>query len=54
MVVPKTLAKFLERNGQGEDVKLIGLQVKNWWRWMRSGVEISVINVFTFAFEVKF
>ena len=51
MVVPKTLANFLDRKTQlyeqGADVRRIGQYVRNWWRWVRAGVEINVINVFT-------
>jgi hypothetical protein len=46
-LAPKTLAKFLERKTQlyeqGADVRRIGKYVRNWWRWVRAGVEISVI-----------
>ena len=48
---PKTLANFLERMTQfyeqDADLKRIGQYVRNWWRWVRAGVEISVVNVFT-------
>ena len=50
-IAPKTLANFLERKTQlyeqGADVRRIGQYVRNWWRWVRAGVEISVIYVFT-------
>ena len=49
-IAPKTLANFLERKTQlyeqGADHRRIGQYVRNWWRWVRAGVEISVINVF--------
>ena len=49
-IAPKTLANFLERitqlYEQGADGKRIEQYVRNWWRWVRAGVEISVINVF--------
>jgi len=32
---------------QGADVKRIGQYTRNWWRWVNTGVEISVVNVFT-------
>jgi len=45
-VAPKTLANFLERitrlYEQGATVRRIGQYVRNWWRWVRAGVEISV------------
>ena len=44
-LAPKTLANFLDRIAQlyeqGADVRRIGKYVRNWWRWMRAGVEIS-------------
>ena len=44
-IAPKTLANFLERKTQlyeqGADVRRIGQYVRNWWRWVRAGVEIS-------------
>ena len=50
LIAPKTLANFLERIAQlyeqGADVRRIGKYVRNWWRWVRAGVEMSVINVF--------
>jgi hypothetical protein len=30
---------------QGATVRRIGLYVKNWWRWVRAGVEISVVSL---------
>ena len=46
MVVPKTLANFLERKTQlyeqGADVRRIGQYVRNWLRWVRAGVELGV------------
>jgi len=43
---PKTLANFLKRiaqlYGQGADVRRIGQYVRNWWRWVRTGVEFGV------------
>jgi hypothetical protein len=57
MVAPKTLANFLERIAQlyeqGADVRRIGQYVRNWWRWVRAGVEINVMNVFTAARSSK-
>ena len=51
-IAPKTLATFLERKTrlyeQGASIKRIGQYVRNWWRWVRAGVEISVINVAVF------
>jgi hypothetical protein len=42
---PKTLANFLERKTQlyeqGATVRRIGQYVRNWYRWVRAGVEIS-------------
>ena len=51
MVAPKTLANFLERKTQlyeqGATVRRIGLYVMNClYRWVRAGVEISVVNIF--------
>ena len=50
-IAPKTLANFLERitqlYEQGADVRRIGKYVRNWWRWVSAGVEISVVTVFT-------
>ena len=44
------LASFLERMTmlyeQGADYRRIGQYVRNWWRWVNTGVEISVMNVF--------
>jgi hypothetical protein len=52
IAVPKTLANFLERKTQlyeqGADVRRIGQYVRNWYRWVRAGVEISVITVSLF------
>ena len=46
MVAPKTLANFLDRKTQlyeqGADVRRIGQYVRNWWRWVRAGVDISL------------
>ena len=48
-IAPKTLANFLERKTQlyeqGADVRRIGQYVRNWWRWVRAGVEISVVSL---------
>ena len=45
-VAPKTLANFLERKTQlyeqGATVRRIGQYVRNWWRWVRAGVELGV------------
>jgi len=47
-IAPKTLANFLDRitqlYEQGADVRRIGKYVRNWWRWVRAGVEIGVQN----------
>ena len=47
-IAPKTLANFLERitqlYEQGADVKRIGQYVRNWLRWVNTGVEICVVN----------
>ena len=47
-IAPKTLANFLDRKTQlyeqGATVKRIGQYVRNWWRWVRAGVEISFVN----------
>ena len=47
-IAPKTLANFLDRitqlYEQGADVRRIGKYVRNWWRWVRAGVEISVVT----------
>jgi len=49
-IAPKTLANFLERKTQlyeqGADVRRIGQYVRNWWRWVRAGVEISLVSIF--------
>ena len=54
-IAPKTLANFLERTAQlyeqGADHRRIGKYVRNWWRWVRAGVEISVINVLCGSFH---
>jgi hypothetical protein len=51
IVVPKTLVNFLERKTQlyeqGATVKCIGQYVRNWLRWVRAGVEKSIINGYT-------
>ena len=51
LIAPKTLANFLERMTplyeQGADHRRIGKYVRNRWRWVRAGVGISVMNVFT-------
>ena len=56
-IAPKTLANFLERitqlYEQGADVRRIGKYVRNWWRWVNTGVEISVMNVFPFAHRAE-
>jgi hypothetical protein len=45
MVVPKTLANFLDRKTQlyeqGATVKRIRQYVRNWWRWVRAGVVLG-------------
>ena len=42
-IAPKTLANFLDRitqlYEQGADVRRIGQYVRNWWRWVRAGME---------------
>ena len=49
MVVPKTLANFLDRKTQlyeqGATVRRIGLYVRCWWRWVRAGVEIRQVSI---------
>jgi hypothetical protein len=44
-IAPKTLANFLERKTQlyeqGADARRIGKYVRNWWRWVRAGVELG-------------
>ena len=56
-IAPKTLANSLERKTQlyeqDADVRRIGQYVRNWLRWVRAGVEISVMNVFPFAHRVE-
>ena len=46
MVAPKTLAMFLDRIAQlyeqGANLRRIVQYVRNWYRWVRAGVEISV------------
>jgi hypothetical protein len=48
------LENFLERKTQlyeqGADVRRIGKYVRNWWRWVRAGVELGVnkLNVYSF------
>ena len=46
-IAPKTLANFLERKTQlyeqGADVRRIGKYVRNWWRWVRAGVDKTMI-----------
>ena len=50
-IAPKTLANFLDRitrlYEQGADGKRIGQYVRNWWRWVRAGVEISEMDALT-------
>ena len=45
-LAPKTLANFLDRitqlYEQGADVRRIGQYFGNWWRWVRTGVELGV------------
>jgi len=45
-IAPKTLANFLDRIAQlykqGATVRRIGKYVRNWWRWVRAGVELGV------------
>ena len=52
-IAPKTLANFLDRIAQlyeqGADVRRIGKYVRNWWGWVRAGVEIRWMNIFTVA-----
>ena len=47
-MAPKTLANFLDRKTQlyeqGATVRRIGLCVRNLWRWVRAGVEISQVS----------
>ena len=49
MAAPKTLANFLERKTQlyeqGATVRRIGLYVRNWYRWVRAGVDISQVSI---------
>ena len=49
MVVPKTLANFVESKTQlyeqGATVRRIGQYVRNWWRWVIAGVEISQVLI---------
>ena len=56
-IAPKTLANFLERMTQlyeqGADVKRIRQYVRNWWRWVNTGVEISVMNAFPVAHRAQ-
>ena len=56
-IAPKTLANFLERKTQlyeqGATVRRIGQYVRNWWRWVRAGVVISVMNNFTVSRRVS-
>ena len=48
-IAPKTLANFLDRMTQlyeqGADHRRIEQYVRNWWRWVRAGVEISVMKI---------
>ena len=48
-IAPKTLANFLDRKTQlyeqGADVRRIGKYVRNWWRWVRAGVEIRQVVI---------
>ncbi len=48
-IAPKTLANFLKRKTQlyeqGATVRRIGLYVRNWWRWVRAGVEIRDVSI---------
>jgi hypothetical protein len=45
---PKTLANFLDRKTQlyeqGAIVRRIGFYVRNWYRWVRAGVEIRHVS----------
>jgi hypothetical protein len=47
-IAPKTLANFLEcitqLYDQGVDVRRIGKYFRNWWRWVRAGVEILLTH----------
>ena len=56
-IAPKTLANFLERitqlYEQGATVRRIGQYVRNWWRWVRAGVEISVMDDFIFRHSAR-
>ena len=49
-IAPKTLANFLERKTQlyeqGADARRIGQYVRNCYRWVRAGVEISFVKTF--------
>ena len=46
-IAPKTLANFLERitqlYEQGATVRRIGKYVRNWWGWVRAGVDKVMI-----------
>ena len=56
-IAPKTLANFLERKTQlyeqGATVRRIGQYVRNWLRWVNTGVEISVMNAFPVAHRAQ-
>ena len=45
-IAPKTLVNYLDRKTQlyeqGADVRRIGRYVRNWYRWVRAGVELGV------------
>jgi hypothetical protein len=48
-LAPKILANFLERKTQfyeqGATVRRIGQYVRNWWRWVRAGVEKREVSI---------
>jgi|GEM_PF-5528216 len=48
-IAPKTLANFLERKTQlyeqDATVRRIGQYVRNWWRWVRAGVETRHVSM---------
>ena len=52
-IAPKTLANFLERKTQlyeqGADARRIGQYVRNWYRWVRAGVEIRQVSIDCFS-----
>jgi hypothetical protein len=54
-IAPKTIANFIDRitqlYEQGDDVRGIGKYVRNLWRWVRAGVEISEINAVAVSYS---